>query len=135
MNLRYLLRHLLNRVKFLNKEKPVTYFPPNETRCKCGCGFDITPEARGRFDALRTAFGMPLTVSGGARCADYNKVKDGAEYSRHIYGDALDFAVPTEYRWKLVYHAMNLGFKGIGINKRFIHIDCRPDKNGAIWEY
>ena len=113
----------------------MTYFPPNETRCKCGCGFDITPEARGRFDALRTAFGMPLTVSGGARCADYNKVKDGAEYSRHIYGDALDFAVPTEYRWKLVYHAMNLGFKGIGINKRFIHIDCRPDKNGAIWEY
>ena len=113
----------------------MTYFKPTESCCRCGCGFDITPETRQKFDALRIAMGIPLIISGPARCADHNKKVGGAPNSRHIYGDALDIACPQEERWRLVYTAMKLGFKGIGVHKAFIHLDLRGSKDGVIWDY
>jgi uncharacterized protein YcbK (DUF882 family) len=112
----------------------MTYFNPITTTCRCGCGFDITPEARAKFDELRIAMGIPLVVSGGARCGDHNKAVGGAPSSRHMYGDALDISCPGKERWRLVYTAMKLGAKGIGISKAFIHIDWRTG-TGDIWEY
>jgi len=112
----------------------MTYFKISETCCKCGCGFDISPAARMKFDQLREIIGIPLVVSSGARCPTHNKAVGGAEHSRHMYGDAMDIACPPDYRWKLVLTAMKLGAKGIGIHKSFIHIDWRKG-NGVIWDY
>jgi uncharacterized protein YcbK (DUF882 family) len=113
----------------------MTHFEPSETRCHCGCGMDITEAARDKFDKLREAMGVPLVVTSGARCATHNKLVGGAPASRHLRGDALDLSCTPALRLKLVHEALKLGAKGVGIGSSFIHVDFRPDKDGAIWSY
>jgi zinc D-Ala-D-Ala carboxypeptidase len=117
------------------------YFSLSETECKCGCGFDLTPEFKEECDALREAFGGPLTMTSGARCGSYNmKVSTTGPQGPHTTGRAADFAVSHGQAFKLLGLAMKRGFTGIGIQQkgagRFIHLDClltppRPN----VWSY
>ena len=46
------------------------------------------------LEPLRTAFGHPITVSSGYRCAALNKAVGGARSSQHLLGQATDIHAP-----------------------------------------
>jgi len=45
------------------------------------------------FDAIREAWGRPLPISSGYRCATYNPLVGGSPLSAHQFGVALDIDV------------------------------------------
>lgn len=53
---------------------------------------------------LRDAWGGPLILTSTFRSPRYNAAIGGAVYSRHMYGDALDVAVPDERRARDFYN-------------------------------
>ena len=103
------------------------FFPPAETRCKSGSGFDIRDELRDELNNLRVEFGGPLFVNSGARSVEYNKLVGGAPNSLHTYGLAADIRWPvgSANRYRLLMDACELGFTGIGFYETFIHLDLR----------
>ena len=42
------------------------------------------------LDPLRKAYGKPIVVTSGYRCAELNKLVGGAAKSQHVYGQAAD---------------------------------------------
>lgn len=117
------------------------YFSLSETECRCGCGFDLTDKAKQDFDALREEYGVPLSMSSGARCPSYNqKVSTTGPQGPHTTGGAADFAVSHGNAHRLLLVAMRQGFTGIGVQQkgsgRFIHLDrltMEPRPN--VWSY
>jgi 3D (Asp-Asp-Asp) domain-containing protein len=51
----------------------------------------VQPHAVAKLQLLRDMLG-PITVNSGYRPPSYNEMVGGAEYSRHMYGDAFDMA-------------------------------------------
>jgi 3D (Asp-Asp-Asp) domain-containing protein len=51
----------------------------------------VQPHAVAKLQALRDMLG-PITVNSGYRPPSYNEMVGGAQYSRHMYGDAFDFS-------------------------------------------
>ncbi len=87
------------------------------------------------LDALtqvRADVGGPLHVTSGHRCPDWNRQVGGAPASKHLH-IAVDLAVASHPRSKLLQSARQRGFNGIGLAARFIHLDRRRDP--ALWIY
>lgn len=114
------------------------YFSEAEFRCKCGCGETKMDQAFiDRLNALREAYGAPLGVSSGYRCPKHPIEAKKAATGMHTTGKAADFAVQGENAVKLLNIALQMGFKGIGVQQkgsgRFIHLDDR--ESSTIWSY
>lgn len=108
-----------------------------EFECPCGCGFDtVDIELVTHFQYERDYFGVPITITSGCRCPEYNRLKGGADDSQHLYGRAGDSKIKGvspqaryEYynsRWPRRY--------GIGLytKRNFLHFDTRSGK-AARW--
>ena len=65
-------------------------FSPDEFACSCGCGLDVVAPLKYFAQALRDAFGWPLTISSGARCPTVNQEAGGVPDSCHLSGEAFD---------------------------------------------
>ena len=103
------------------------YFKPSETRCRCGCGFDVKPELLIVADKVREKCGFPLSVSSGARCNSHNIASKGSSKSAHKDGLALDVrCTDSQKRMILIKVLLDLGIKRIGLGKNFIHFDVHP---------
>lgn len=93
-----------------------------------------------KLDKLRGAYGAPLKVSSGYRCPAHNRVvsSTGAD-GPHTTGLAVDFAVDRANAHKLLTVAVQLGFRGIGVQQkgpgRFIHLDDIQEGRPTIWSY
>lgn len=88
-----------------------------------------------RIEALRVAFNEALTVESAFRCKTWNDKVGGQPNSHHTIGNAIDFRITdSRKRYRFVALAQSLGFKGIGIDKHFIHIDGR-DGQSVMWVY
>lgn len=108
------------------------WFMPSETRCKCGCGGDITDDLRSELNAIRDDLGFAVYIVSGFRCADYNRKVGGAVGSYHMSGIAADIQLPhrRDRRHRLIaatYRRQRL--RGRGFYKTFIHVDMR-EKHG-----
>lgn len=101
---------------------------------------EMKPEFLSRLQALRIAYGKPMTITSGYRCPHHpieaQKIAPGA----HASGLACDVAVRGADAHALLRHAFQLGFSGIGVQQkgggRFIHLDTlsgptRP----TCWSY
>lgn len=120
------------------------HFTPDELRCKCGCGrCDMAPAFLDRLEALRTAFGRPLTISSGYRCAAHNSnplvSKTGAA-GPHTTGRAVDILIGRAAAFDLVLrHLAPLGFTGVGVKQngdvRYVHVDDLAEGRPAFWSY
>lgn len=90
------------------------------------------PAFMAKLEQLRVTYGKPLIITSGYRCPEHNKKVGGAPNSYHLYGKAADIAVPNKAeRYKLVKIAMELGFGGIEVSPKHIHIDNR-DQAAAV---
>lgn len=82
-----------------------------------------------RLQALREAFGGPITVTSGYRCPDHNRAVGGAKGSQHVKGNAADIRADDMVRLQI--QAM-LFFPNAVPGPGFIHVDLGPKRN---WEY
>lgn len=97
------------------------------------------------LDDLRGYLGIPLSVSSGYRCPDYNdRISSTGRAGPHTTGKAVDMPIIGEKALRLIVAARQRGFHGIGVKqhgpheKRFIHIDKIPDTMGPrpwLWTY
>jgi uncharacterized protein YcbK (DUF882 family) len=89
-----------------------------------------------KLQEFRDAWGKPMKITSGYRCAEHNAAIGGAPNSRHIVGEAVDIAcTDAAERYKLMALAFKLGWGGIAYSKVFVHIDCRPVITPASWNY
>lgn len=96
-----------------------------------------------RLQKTRTEYGRPMIVTSGYRCPEYNnQISSTGLDGPHTTGRAVDIHVYGNDAHRLLYHAFQNGFSGIGINQkgdrsgRFIHLDTlenppRPN----VWSY
>lgn len=107
----------------------------------CRLGIDNTPQQAvvaaltqlvdKVLDPLREAWGAPLYVTSGYRCAALNHAVGGAPNSQHILGQAADVTTGTidgNRRLWLLLRSLNLPVDQV-INERgysWLHISCGP---------
>jgi len=54
---------------------------------------------------------------------------------QHVLGVAADIAVKDgNQKYLVIKHAMEMGFKGVGVAKTFIHVDDRKSVP-VVWSY
>lgn len=81
---------------------------------------------------LRNAYGCPVVVTSGFRCATLNKKVGGAANSQHLYGQAADIVVPNK-SLKIVFNYIrkNLPFDQLlfeySKTAKWIHVSYRTD--------
>ena len=111
------------------------YFKRIEFACKCGCGdAQINLALLPVLDDVREHFGAPVIVNSGKRCKKHNKKVGGAQFSKHVLGDAADIVVkgvaPADVHAYLVKKYPDRF--GIGKYNSFTHVDVRKGK-AARW--
>lgn len=112
-------------------------FTEAEFRCR-HCGkVDMKPEFMGKLQALRTAYGKPMSISSGYRCENHPVEKAKPTPGMHSTGKAADIAVQGGEAVDVLKLALAHGFTGIGVQQkgtgRFIHLDTREQP--TIWSY
>lgn len=110
-----------------------------------GSGINMNSELISLLDQLREKMGQPIKITSGFRTQEYNEDLKSRGYkastrSEHLQGTAVDISTPSqEYEFKLIKHAIELGFTRIGKGGTFVHLDI-GDRTGAknpyrIWGY
>ena len=80
------------------------------------------PQVVVKMQQIRDAVGGPLTINSGYRSPDYNSGVGGATWSRHMYGDAVDFRSSAASLSTLRSHCTS---RGAGFTKLYAnHIHC-----------
>lgn len=95
-----------------------------EFQCRCcGC-VKLHPELLVKLEDLRGAWGSPLLLTSGFRCAKHNKDVKGAEGSLHLMGQAADVAVLQANQAGFIDAAKETGFdQAIPYGSRnFVHL-------------
>ena len=111
-----------------------SHFTEKEMACPCCGQMIIDPEFLFRLEALRRILDIPLVVTSGFRCKKWNTKKKGHPNSMHMQGKAVDISVNSkkEY-WKIEDKATRIGFTGIGIYPKHIHLDMRPGEGATVF--
>lgn len=116
----------------------VAHFEPEEFVCPC-CG-------RGRasqllvlwLDLLRRAWGGPVRVNSGFRCAARNREVGGVPRSRHLLGCAADLAPASSAGaadfFGLARRLCGLPGWEVIVHARFVHIAVPASESEALWE-
>ena len=120
-------------------EKRVTlkYFTLDEFNCKETGENKMSNNFLIMLDRLREECGFPFVITSGFRSPQHsserNKPNGGGT---HTKGIAADIAVSTaSQRYTIVEKAIELGFKGIGVAKGFVHVDLRNTEDPVMWTY
>lgn len=109
-------------------------FSTDELRCPC-CGLcPMNPGFMAALQKLRNLWGKPIKISSGFRCEKHNTLVGGAKDSQHLKGKAGDCETNAADRYDFVKLAFEVGFKGVGVAKSYVHLDIR-DGSPAFWTY
>lgn len=113
------------------------FFKEHEYSCKCGCGkSDLNSKLLSMLDELRVKCGRPLVINSGCRCEEHNRKSNGSPTSSHVLGLAVDIKAETsKEKYDIVYNALILGFRRIGIYSKFIHLDIDNNKVNPVIFY
>ncbi len=119
------------------------HFKPSELACRC-CGElpeSLDEQLLDRLEMLRLAMNAPLRVTSGHRCRTRNLQVGGKAYSQHK-SLAVDVSLAKHDHLKMYTNAILLGFRGIGLDESFIHLDMRnkidgyqPSRKLTVWFY
>ena len=115
------------------------YFQPAEfERCTPPCKIeDMNPELLDMLDTMREAAGIPLVLNCAYRSEKWDKSKGRDGKSAHCTGNAVDIRCNNSTtRLKIIRAAQRAGFRRIGIDKSFVHVDnsMTHDQN-VVWLY
>lgn len=119
------------------------HFTEAEMRCRETGECRMDDAFMAKLDELREAFGKPLTVTSGFRSAAHSIERKKDRPGVHTTGTACDFGVSGADAYRLMFLAMQMGFRGIGVQQkgtgRFVHVDMAPDAPGqprpTVWSY
>jgi len=110
-------------------------FKPEEIACRGSGELLVDEAALDKLQALRAAWGRPLTVNSGYRSAAHNRKVGGSPKSQHLEGKAFDLALTATTRAArdaereaLIRLAKAAGFTGIGRYDGFAHVDTGPKR-------
>jgi uncharacterized protein YcbK (DUF882 family) len=135
--------------------KDIKHFSPSEFDCQCAyhsarpmnAATQMDMNFVRKLDALREAYGKPLTISSGWRCPEHNAaVSSTGDRGPHTTGRAVDLLVNGGDAYHVLRLAMQLGFTGLGISQkgprgsRFLHLDDLDAPAGfpnrpTVWSY
>lgn len=117
-------------------------FTTAELNCKCGCK---TPAAiaenlvrlADELEKLRKLIGLPIQITSGYRCEEWNRLCGGAPESQHTQGLAADIWVrgrtPGQVKKAAEFACTAFRLGGIGLYRGWVHVDMRA--NGpARWK-
>jgi zinc D-Ala-D-Ala carboxypeptidase len=114
-------------------------FSEAEFRCRHTGKCEMKPEFMERLQALRLAYGKPMTITSGYRHWTHPvEVRKGHTTGEHTRGTCADIACASSAeRFALVELALQLGFTRIGVAKTFLHLGTGapglPTK--VMWDY
>jgi uncharacterized protein YcbK (DUF882 family) len=111
-------------------------FSRDEFECPCCHKCRVSIRLVAALQTLRDLVGVPITVTSGYRCMDYNRKVGGVKNSRHISGEAADIHIQGQTEKEMYANALRVptfkdGGIGIYVGRKFIHVDVR-DK-AARW--
>lgn len=116
------------------------HFSWAECACRCGCGqCDVSPRLMGLAEKVRAVLNRPMIVHSVCRCARHNKSSGGADNSRHIKGQAMDFhcdGLAPQTIYDVLWSAFNSGrlpeLGALFIYDWGVHIDVRAIPDGRL---
>lgn len=120
-----------------NEKGTMRYFTVDEFNCQHTGNNRMEWAFMEKVDFLREACGFPFVITSGYRDPTHpieaGKGKPGA----HSRGVACDIRVSNgEQLRTLVWWALKMGFKGIGVSKGFVHVDMDYERTGEVmWTY
>lgn len=110
------------------------YFTMNEFQCKNGCEMPASAQENIKalvehvLDPVREAYGKPITVNSGYRCAKRNLAVGGAVGSQHMKGEAADIRCADNEALKRIIKEQGV-FDQMIVYPTFIHVSYK--RNGA----
>jgi uncharacterized protein YcbK (DUF882 family) len=90
-----------------------------------------------KLQELRDTVARPMQINSGYRCEEHNESVGGHRKSRHLLGTGVDCSTlgwSSSNLYLLVKTAQELGFKGIGVAKTYVHLDTRSGR-AKMWVY
>ena len=125
---------------------PAPYFEGKmDTKCKCGCGLDISADFKDVCESIEQEIGQTLTVLSGARCPTYNATIQGSiAGDAHTLGLAVDVLITDDVNGRtLLAKLLQACFKrgilrhGNGqANHNYWHFDIAKDlPSPRVWCY
>ena len=119
--------------------KTSKFFKPVEfERCTPSCSIeDMDQNLLDMLDALREECGIPLLLSCAYRSPEWDRAKKRSGTGAHTLGRAVDIRCNSSAtRMKIMKAALKVGFRRIGIEGSFIHVDNSPRHDqDIIWTY
>lgn len=111
-------------------------FSEREFRCKETGYCYMDPAFMDKLQELRNRLGEPLIINSGYRHPSHSVERVKAVPGTHTLGLAADIRADGQKAYRILQHAFDLGFTGIGVAKSFVHLDIwtggpRPN----VWIY
>lgn len=115
-------------------------FSAKEFACShCGEN-EMKPEFMAKLQKLRTAYGKPMKITSGYRCAKHPIEAAKSAPGAHASGCAADIGIQGAEAHTLLSLALQQGFTGIGVQQngtgRFLHLDTlQAPTRPTVWSY
>jgi uncharacterized protein YcbK (DUF882 family) len=110
------------------------HFAREEFACRCGCGLDtVDVQLVSVLEQIRNHFGVPVSVTSGARCKEHNTAVGGSVKSQHMECKAADIVVSGVDSFDVADY-VDITYPdslGIGEYQNFTHVDVRSTR--ARW--
>jgi uncharacterized protein YcbK (DUF882 family) len=107
-----------------NDIKVAPHFKLWEFECPCCFTVRLYPVLLERLEKLRQEMGIPIVITSGYRCRKHNREVGGVERSLHLFGQAVDIAIPARIMDQVCWLARKVGFDQVipYHSRNFIHL-------------
>jgi hypothetical protein len=109
------------------------HFNKKEFECPCCKRVIVNPKLIDKLETISGIIGnLPITITSGYRCEEYNDSIDGDPNSAHLIGEGADIKTSLS-SIDLALEAELVRDIRIGIYPRHLHVDIRPACPSRFW--